>query len=404
MSYKPSEVLSDNMPALLSNWCHLDVSYKPSGILQRFVKKMLSSPDTTEITLRQEIAMQEFCRFLKEPVPDKFVMEPCNSPAVLLHWKVLLSIAASLKEEERNYWKNNFRAPEEAVVIEAQLGAPVRVTPEAFDAHFHLDRTLRDMKLPFHGSLEDILINDPVDEDKKINLVGSVAIYCDPKTYPTERCLQQMPSHMSVGIGFHPKHARNSEARLEEEIRQFRRIIRHQGVTAFGEVGLDHSVPMKYWAYQVDLLKKLLPFLEDRHVLVLHCRGMEGDCGTEAFLLLLHFLEKQVRPQQPIHLHCFTGNKYVVERWLQKFPRTFFGFTNIASRFNEDQVAALWTIEESRLLLETDAPYFPIEGTEVSSPNQLWTAAVAVATHRRQTPEHVLQLTLANGQHLYHQQ
>ena len=141
---------------------------------------MLSSPDTTEITSRQESAMQEFCRFLKEPVQDKFVMEPCNSPAVLLHWKVLLSIAASLKEEERDYLKNNFQAPEEAVVIEFQLGAPVRVTPEALNAHFHLDRTLRDMKLPFHGSLEDILINDPVDEYKKINLVGSVAIYCDP--------------------------------------------------------------------------------------------------------------------------------------------------------------------------------------------------------------------------------
>ena len=46
------------------------------------VHKMLGSPDTTEITSQQEIAMQEFCRFLKEPLPDKFVMEPCNSPAV----------------------------------------------------------------------------------------------------------------------------------------------------------------------------------------------------------------------------------------------------------------------------------------------------------------------------------
>ena len=49
--------------------------------------KMLSSPDTTEITSRQETAMREFCRYLKETVPAKFVMDPCNSPAGLLHWK-----------------------------------------------------------------------------------------------------------------------------------------------------------------------------------------------------------------------------------------------------------------------------------------------------------------------------
>ena len=75
------------------------------------------------------------------------------------------------------------------------------------------------MNLPFHGSLLVILTNDTVDEDNEINLVYSVAIYCDPRTYPTKRCLQQMPSHMSVGIGSHPKHARNSEVRIEEEVR-----------------------------------------------------------------------------------------------------------------------------------------------------------------------------------------
>ena len=107
---------------------------------------------------------------------------------------------------------------------------------------------------------------------------------------------------------------------------------------AFGEIGLDHSEPMKFWANQVELLQKLLPFLEDRHVLVIHCRGMHGDCGTEAFLLLLHFLRKYVRSHQPVHLHCFTGNKYVVERWLEVFPRTFFGITNLVNKFDDHQI------------------------------------------------------------------
>ena len=111
------------------------------------------------------------------------------------------------------------------------------------------------MNLPFHGSFLDILTNDPVDEDNEINLVGSVAIYCDPRTYPTKRCLQQMPSHMSVGIGSHTKPsvgigshtkpARNSEARIDDEVRRFHRIIRHRGVIAFGEVGIGSFIAYK---------------------------------------------------------------------------------------------------------------------------------------------------------------
>ena len=365
------------------------------------VQKMLSPMDNTTISDRQEIAMQEFCAFIGEPIPDQFVMVPCNSPAILLHWKALLLIAASLDEDEREYWKANFQSPDAVEEQDADIAAPVHTVPEAFDSHFHLDRTLRDMKLSSEGCLEDVLANAPVDEDKKINLVGSVAIYCDPRTYPTDRYLQNLPGDQLVGLGFHPKHSKYSESRIRDEIRQFRRLVCHPRIIAFGEVGLDHSVPMKYWAFQVDLLKELLPFLEDRHVLVIHCRGMAGDCGTEAYLLLLHFLKKSVRTHHRIHLHCFTGNKYVLERWLEVFPRTYFGFTNVAVTFTEDQVAALRHLEEDRLLLETDAPYFPPVGTEIAAPCHLWSAAAAVAAHRGVTPEHILHVTLENGRHLY---
>ena len=364
------------------------------------VQKMLSPTDNTEIAKRQERAMEEVCKFLHEPVPDKFEMEPCNSTGVLLHWKALLLTAASLGEEEREYWQRTFLAPEDAELQEIQPALPVRVYPDAMDSHFHMDRTLRDMGLSLHGSLDEIIDNAPVDEDKRINLVGAVAIYCDPRTYPADRYLQQMPRHISVGLGFHPKHAKNSLPRIEDEVSQFRRLIRNPRVVAFGEIGLDHSEPMKYWAYQVELLEKVLPFLEDRHVLVVYCRGMDGDCGTEAFLLLLYVLRKYVRSHQPMHLHCFTGNRYVVERWLEVFPRTFFGFTNLAGRFDEHQIAALCSLEESRLLLESYSPYF--QRSEVSSPSQLWAAAEIVATHLQLTPERVLEITLANGQHLYH--
>ena len=93
----------------------------------------------------------------------------------------------------KEYWKANFQSPDAAEEQDAGIAAPVHTIPEAFDSHFHLDRTLRDTKLSSEGCFEDVLANAPVDADKKINLVGSVAIYCDPRTYPTDRYLQNFP-------------------------------------------------------------------------------------------------------------------------------------------------------------------------------------------------------------------
>ena len=39
--------------------------------------------------------------------------------------------------------------------------------------------------------------------------------------------------------------------------------------------------------------------------------------------------------------------------WLEVFPGTFFGFTNIADKFYKNRIAALCSLEESRLLRES---------------------------------------------------
>ena len=123
-----------------------------------------------------------------------------------------------------------------------------------------------------HKELGDIVEQAPVEEDKKISLVGAVAIYCNPFTYPSECHLDKMPEQISVGIGLHAKHARNSVCWVEEGVRQLKKLLRNPCVVAIGELGLDHSVPLKYWAYQIELLEKVLPCLENGHILVIHCR------------------------------------------------------------------------------------------------------------------------------------
>ena len=39
--------------------------------------------------------------------------------------------------------------------------------------------------------------------------------------------------------------------------------------------------------------------------------------------------------------------------WLEVFPRTFFGFKNIADKFDEHLISALCSVEENRLLRES---------------------------------------------------
>ena len=215
--------------------------------------------------------------------------------------------------------------------------------------------------------------------------------------------LQELPSSIMFGAGIHPRHARYRSSRIESDVRHLRRLLQHQRVIALGEMGLDHTEPIESWASQVKLLEKVFPLIEDRHVLVIHCRGKDGDCGTEAFMLLLHFMKKKVRSFQPIHMHCFTGNQYVLDRWLEVFPRTYFGFTNLARTFNADLITALCNIDERLLLLESDAPYFPVPSCRVrtSSHSQIFVAAEAIATHRGWTVDHLLGVTKENAQHLY---
>ena len=55
----------------------------------------------------------------------------------------------------------------------------------------------------------------------------------------------------------------------------------------------------------------------------------------------------------PIHMHCFTDTWKVCEVWAKEWTSMMFGFT--PDSFSEQVIVNL---PLSRILLETDAPYF----------------------------------------------
>ncbi|KAJ8306301.1 LOW QUALITY PROTEIN: hypothetical protein KUTeg_016846 [Tegillarca granosa] len=175
---------------------------------------------------------------------------------------------------------------------------------EVFDSHFHLDRVLRDCGLSRGGTVEDVLNQVPVRPEEKCNLIGGVQVYCDPKTYPSSRTSFGSFSWTVGGSWISSKTCRRQS--IKDYLTELKVLLDCPKVVALGEIGMDHTEPTEYWHLQLNLLQEVLPLLRKNRVLVIHCRGMKGDCGTEVYMLLLHYLRKAVSTHHPIHLHCFT--------------------------------------------------------------------------------------------------
>ena len=128
--------------------------------------------DRRSVSAVQSQMMRAMCEYLEVPIPETFTLVPVNSIAVLVHWRILMMLSLRLETEHREYWKEQYPAP-----------APEK--PAAYDAHFHLERTISAMHLEENATLQEILDGTPVEDGKEVKLVGSCASFCDPDTYPS---------------------------------------------------------------------------------------------------------------------------------------------------------------------------------------------------------------------------
>ncbi|OWF46076.1 deoxyribonuclease TATDN2 [Mizuhopecten yessoensis] len=74
----------------------------------------------------------------------------------------------------------------------------------------------------------------------------------------------------------------------------------------------------------------------------------------------LDVVRKMVPPEQKIQLHCFSGTEEVIQAWLTRFPNTCFSVSRMVSKFNDAQRHGVKCIPSTRLLIETDAPYYSV--------------------------------------------
>ncbi|XP_046568975.1 uncharacterized protein LOC124277357 [Haliotis rubra] len=395
--------------------------------------------------------MRHLCRDQGWNVPVKFSLHPLNSPACLKQWRVLLHLLNFVSPDQRSEfrlflvpvpyysrWTNEEQAPQEfdqellvmdspepmwqaedRLAMNETTGLPEDwvATTEAmwltgdqveeptqgqggldhlFDAHFNLDRawesTSQSFDRTWKGTSQELIEAVPEVRHRLEHLpVWRVQVCCDPHTYPSKISIDP---RYKTAVGLHPKEA----PYLNDQV--FRDLLRfwRDDHCIVGELGLDHSAPAKEWKTQEAVLRELLPYIPSGRPVVLHVCGPEGDeeAGT-THTRTIRILREILPQDQPIHVHCFTGNEETVREWLDVFPQTYFGFTARARMFTQDQFEGLKAVPGNRVLLETDSPCMPPVGYRTNSPTLLCLVADVVAEARGITTEEVLWATNNNA-------
>ena len=222
-----------------------------------------------------------------------------------------------------------------------------------FDSHCHLDLALR--KLPVKR-YSDSSIAHTVHWDGQgtelHHMGGLITNMCYPNRWPTERVLSTRPSKVHISVGVHPKQA-NLLTPLNVE--KLERLVRGGNVVAMGECGLDYSRSgWKNWRMQeTTFLTQLEMAMKYDLPVIVHAREAEDE--------LYKLLAKAGVPRNwPIHRHCFTENWVSADRWLTTYPASKIGLTALVTYPHATSVRDVALhIPLTRLLLETDAPYFP---------------------------------------------
>jgi len=155
------------------------------------------------------------------------------------------------------------------------------------------------------------------------------------------------PDMLYSTCGVHPHDAKSCD---ENTIETLRNLAKNDCVVAIGECGLDYNrnfspqnVQRKWFEKQVELAEELdMPlFLHDR----------------ESYDDFAKILRKHKTVAKRSVVHCFTGNKYEAEDYLDL--GCYIGVTGwiCDDRRNKELLEAIKVIPENRLMIETDGPF-----------------------------------------------
>ncbi len=253
---------------------------------------------------------------------------------------------------------------------------------KCIDSHCHLDRLLNKHQV------------NHVDYDYPQHLSSVVSNFVDPPFTHLDYFLAH--DHIYGTIGIHPSHAKKFSTNRNLLIHH---LTSNSKILAVGECGLDstHLYTHQESAYSEQLQ---IAYRLDKPI-VIHCRDMEHchDMERKAFNLAQQYLPHN----HPIHRHCFTGTHDDINMW-SHFTNVKYSFPNLISytdkeskhkgpftrTVNSSMVAKLHT---DVMMAETDAPYFPVPGSDISysTPGHVLNVALRIANLKNQSIYNIME-------------
>ena len=205
-----------------------------------------------------------------------------------------------------------------------------------FDSHCHLD---------------DRLYNKDIDEViKRANDTGVAAamiVGTNKKSSSKATAIAESRSGLYASVGIHPHDAKDCS---KEALKLLRNLARSPKVKAWGEIGLDFN---RMYSSREEQEKCLISQLEIADELNFPVIFHERESGGR----LLEILKTHHRKGRKGVIHCFSGNKTELKKYLELgFYIGITGILTIKGR-GADLRKLVPLISAERILIETDAPY-----------------------------------------------
>ncbi|XP_021356386.1 putative deoxyribonuclease TATDN2 [Mizuhopecten yessoensis] len=277
-------------------------------------------------------------------------------------------------------------------LVNFKMGGVPKESVELVDSHFHLDMWCRRSQEPRLGE------EGP---DSATQLVLVIANYCYPRNWPTGSARRDIRSDTRIrfSFGIHPRLAAlESDQTLRKWGWELERLMDVQGTVSVGECGLDTSGRTSWRVLQRQkmIFESQVRIAARRGLpIVIHCRG-----GMRTSEECLPILGKHLMKTHRVHRHCFTGDLAEHRMWSEAFPNCKFGISPLIIRDRSlRSVVKQLSLED--LLIESDAPYFPLERGGVGSPFQVEGVVEAIAEDRAISIRSVAEATTRNARGLY---
>ena len=167
------------------------------------------------------------------------------------------------------------------------------------------------------------------------------------------------------------------------------------GVSSLGEFGLDYSCDVPPHKQKNVMLDHLALAQQHQLSMVLHFRQQQA--YNEGLDMIKNYADVNL----PMHFHCYMGDENTLNDILQSFPSSYIGFTGAVCSSTELH-AIVRKVPIERLLLETDAPYFPVShASTVSLPHNINEIGEKVASIKNLSASYVHEMNVENCTKIY---